>query len=281
MKHEGQIESIRTRLLNLSRASGETFDYVLARYGIERVLYRLGKSEVADRFVLKGATLFHVWNQKLHRPTRDLDLLGSGPDDLESLRKVILAIIRVPCPEDGLTFDEDSLSVAPIRDDMDYGGVRAKFRAMLGNVRIPIQIDVGFGDAITPGPETRDYPTLLGDMPGIALKTYPTCTVIAEKFEALVRLDAQNSRMKDFFDLDFLLSGNAQETGSLDAAIRATFARRGSTLPTETPTGLTDAFVEDRRDMWQAFLRKNGLQADGFDEVVARIRSGLEWVWKS
>lgn len=281
MKYEGQIESIRTRLLNLSRASGETFDYVLARYGIERVLYRLGKSNVADRFVLKGATLFHVWNQKLHRPTRDLDLLGSGPDDLESIRNVILAIIRIPCPEDGLTFDGDSLSVAPIRDDMDYGGVRAKFRAMLGNVRIPIQIDVGFGDAITPGPETRDYPTLLDDMPGIALKTYPTCTVIAEKFEALVRLDAQNSRMKDFFDLDFLLSGNAQETGSLDAAVRATFARRGSTLPTETPTGLTDAFVEDRRDMWQAFLRKNGLQADGFDEVVARIRSGLEWVWKS
>ena len=139
MKHEGQIESIRTRLLNLSRASGETFDYVLARYGIERVLYRLGKSEVADRFVLKGATLFHVWNQKLHRPTRDLDLLGSGPDDLESLRNVILAIIRIPCPEDGISFDEDSLSVAPIRDDMDYGGVRAKFRAMLGNVRIPMR----------------------------------------------------------------------------------------------------------------------------------------------
>lgn len=281
MKHEGQIESIRTRLLNLSRASGETFDYILARYGIERVLYRLGKSEVADRFVLKGATLFHVWNRKLHRPTRDLDLLGSGPDDLDSVRNVILAIIRIPCPEDGLTFAEDSLSVAPIRDDMDYGGVRAKFRAMLGNVRIPIQIDVGFGDAITPGPETRDYPTLLDGMPGIALKTYPTCTVIAEKFEALVRLDAQNSRMKDFFDLDFLLSGYAQEVGSLDAAVCATFARRGSTLPTETPTGLTDAFVEDRRDMWQAFLRKNGLQADGFDEVVARIRSGLEWVWKS
>lgn len=281
MKQEGQIESIRSRLLNLSRENGETFDYVLARYGIERVLFRLGKSDAADRFVLKGATLFHVWNRKLHRPTRDLDLLGCGPDDLESLRNVILDIIRIPCPEDGLTFDEDSLSVAPIRDDMDYGGVRAKFRAMLGNVRIPIQVDIGFGDAITPGPETRDYPTLLGDMPCIALKTYPTCSVIAEKFETLVRLDAQNSRMKDFFDLDFLLSGSAREHPSLKAAIRATFARRGSVLPTENPTGLSKDFVEDRRDMWQAFLRKNGLQADGFDEVVARIRSGLEWMWKS
>ena len=106
MKHEGHIESIRQRLLNLSRESGETFDYVLARYGIERVLYRLGRSEVADQFVLKGATLFHVWNMKLHRPTRDLDLLGFGPNDPETLRSVMLEIMRVPCEDDGLAFDE-------------------------------------------------------------------------------------------------------------------------------------------------------------------------------
>jgi len=185
MKHEGQIESIRQRLLNHSRASSETFDHVLARYGIERVLYRLGKSEAAEQFVLKGATLFHVWNRKLHRPTLDLDLLGFGPDDLESLRNVILQVIRVPCPEDGLSFDESSLSVAPIRDDMDYAGVRAKFRAKLGNIRIPIQIDVGFGDAITPAPEVHDYPMLLTGMPGVKLRTYPTCTVIAEKLKLL------------------------------------------------------------------------------------------------
>lgn len=280
MKHEGLIESIRQRLLNLSRASGETLDYVLARYGIERVLYRLGKSDVADRFVLKGATLFHVWNKKLHRPTRDLDLLGFGPDDPESLRIVMLNVIRVPCPGDGLTFDEGSLEVAPIREDMDYGGVRAKFRAKLGNIRIPIQIDVGFGDAITPGPELHDYPTLLTDMPGVTLRTYPTCTVIAEKFEALVRLDEQNSRMKDFFDLDFLLTGGGNDRSSLDAAIRATFERRGTILPAEAPTGLTPAFAEEKQRMWNAFLRKNGLQADEFPEVVGRIRSAMDWIWK-
>lgn len=280
MKHEGQIESIRQRLLNLSRASGETFDYVLARYGIERVLYRLAKSEVADRFVLKGAILFHVWNKKMHRPTRDLDLLGFGPDDPEVLRNAMFDIIRVPCPEDGLTFDEDSLVVARIRDDMDYGGVRAKFRAKLGNIRIPIQIDVGFGDAITPAPELHDYPTLLADMPGVTLRTYPTCTVIAEKFEALVRLDEQNSRMKDFFDLDFLLAGSENDRSSIDAAIRATFKRRGSTLPTEVPTGLTPEFAEEKQGMWSAFLRKNGLQADGFPEVIGRTRSAMEWIWR-
>lgn len=280
MKHEGQIESVRQRLLNLSRANVEAFDFVLARYGIERVLYRLGKSNVADRFVLKGATLFHVWNERLHRPTRDLDLLGFGQNDPESLRRVMLEIIRVPCPEDALTFDEESLVVAPIRDDMDYGGVRAKFRAKLGNVRIPIQIDVGFGDAITPGPELRNYPTLLKDMPGTELMTYPTPTVIAEKFEALVRLDMQNSRMKDFFDLDYLLADRGVDRDSLDAAIRATFERRGSILPNEVPTGLTTKFAEEKQVLWNAFIRKNGLQPAEFPDVARRIRDAMEWIWQ-
>lgn len=280
MKHAGPIESIRQRLLNLSRASGETFDYVLARFGIERILYRLSKAEMAEQFVLKGATLFHVWNKKLHRPTRDLDLLGFGPSDLESLRSVVLRIIHVPCLEDGLTFDHASLVVAPIREDSDYGGVRAKFRAMLGNIRIPIQIDIGFGDAITPGPELREYPTLLAGMPGMKLKTYPTCTVIAEKFEALVRLDAQNTRMKDFYDLDFLMTDAEHDQPATEAAIRATFLRRGSILPTETPTGLTVTFAQDRQEMWNAFLRKSGLESDDLVKVVNRIRDGLSWVWK-
>jgi hypothetical protein len=280
MKHEGQIESIRQRLMNLSRESGETFDYVLARFGIERVLYRLGKSDVAGQFVLKGATLFHVWNRKMHRPTRDLDLLGFGPNDPKTLRSVILEIIRVPCAEDGLSFDEGSLSVAPIREDVEYGGVRAKFRAKLGNIRIPMQIDVGFGDAITPGPELRPYPTLLSCMPGVELKTYPTCTVIAEKFEALVRLDEQNTRMKDFFDLDFLLADIEGDPHAIGDAIRATFERRGGILPTEPPTGLTEEFAHERQDMWNAFLRKNGLKADGFAQVIGRIRTALEWIWK-
>lgn len=150
MKHEGLIESIRQRLLNASRANGESFDFALSRYGIERFLYRLSISQLADQFILKGASLFYVWNNKLHRPTRDLDLLGCVPNDPESLRSVIREIIAAPCPEDGLHFDESSLVVALIREDNEYGGVRAKFRAMLGNIRIPIQIDVGFGDTITP-----------------------------------------------------------------------------------------------------------------------------------
>jgi len=180
MKPEGLIESIRQRLLNLSRANGEAFDFVLARYGVERFLYRLSVSEHANQYVLKGSMLFHVWNRKMHRPTRDLDLLGAGPADLDSVRMSILDVLRTDVADDGLWFDESSLVVEPIREDMAYGGVRAKFRAKLGNVRIPVQVDVGFGDAVVPGPETREFPSLLSGLPSSSMRTYPVCTVVAE-----------------------------------------------------------------------------------------------------
>lgn len=280
MKREALIASIRDRLQNLSRKNGEVFDFTLARYGVERFLHRLGKSSLADRFILKGAMLFHVWNQKMHRPTRDLDLLGSGPDDLESVRESIHSILRIECPEDGLVLDEASLVVESIRDDMSYGGARAKFRAKLGNIRIPIQVDVGFGDAVTPEPEIREFPVLLPDMPGVSLKTYPACTVIAEKFEALVRLDAQNTRMKDFFDLAHLLENDPPERERLFEAIHATFLRRGTVLPDDVPTGLSDRFASDKLVMWNAFLRKNGLASVEMTEVIGAIRNSLEWIWK-
>lgn len=280
MKHEGLIESVRHRLLNHSRARGESFDFILARYGVERFLYRLGKSSQAHRYILKGATLFHVWNDKLHRPTRDLDLLGSGPDSLEAIQDSILEILRIECSEDGLVFDESSLHVDSIREEVRYGGARAKFRALLGNVRIPVQVDIGFGDVVTPAPETQKFPVILPGMPAVSLMTYPVYTVIAEKFEAVVTLDSQNSRMKDFFDLDFLLAGESLDAVLLDEAIRATFNRRGSMLPTALPTGLTDAFATEREVMWNAFLGKNGLDHDHFSSVVGRLRNALEWIWK-
>jgi len=235
MKPEGLIASIRDRLLNLSRENGEAFDFVLARYGVERFLHRLSVSGHADQFILKGSMLFHVWNRRMHRPTRDLDLLGAGPEDLESVRQSILYVLRTDVADDGLWFDESSLVVEPIREDMAYGGVRAKFRAKLGNVRIPVQVDVGFGDAVVPGPETREFPSLLTGLPGSTMRTYPACTVVAEKFEALVRLDAQNTRMKDFFDLELLLKSDPPDRELLSNAILATFKRRGSDLPTGVP----------------------------------------------
>ncbi|MEI6675106.1 MAG: nucleotidyl transferase AbiEii/AbiGii toxin family protein [Verrucomicrobiota bacterium] len=282
MKHDGLTESVRQRLLNHARHNGEAFDFVLSQYGIERFLYRLSLSDEAGRFILKGATLFHVWNRKMHRPTRDLDLLDFGPDDLDSVRKSILVIMRIEVPEDALWFDESSLVVGSIRDDMTYGGVRANFLAKLGNVRIPVQVDVGFGDVIVPAPEMREYPALLSGMPTASLRVYPVTTVIAEKFEALVRLDAQNSRMKDFYDLAYLLSAGGIDAALLSKALQATFERRNTELPCELPTGLSDAFARDKQLMWLAFLRKNGLvdQSQEFSQIVNTIRAGLEWVWR-
>lgn len=280
MKHEGLVASIRQKLMNLSRENGEAFDFVLARYGIERFLHRLSRSEGAENFVLKGSMLFHVWNRKMHRPTRDLDLLGCCPADLESIRQSILDVLRTEVADDGLWFDETSLVVEPIREDMAYGGVRAKFRAKLGNVRIPVQVDVGFGDAVVPGPEIREFPALLAGFTGPSLRVYPVCTVVAEKFEALVRLDAQNTRMKDFFDLDLLLGSDAPDRELLSNAIRATFDRRNADLPTDVPTGLSDGFALEKQMIWNAFLRKNGLPPVDLTEVILRIRTGLEWIWK-
>lgn len=276
------IASIRQRLLNLSRVNGEAFDLTLSRFGVERFLYRLGISEMAERFVLKGASLFHVWGGRAHRPTRDLDLLASGPADPDWVKRTVLAIMETNAPEDALWFDGGSLVVEPIREDMIYGGMRAKFRAMLGNVRIPVQVDMGFGDAVVPGPESREYPPLLDDLPTATLRVYPVATVVAEKFEALVRLDAGNSRMKDFFDLDFLLARDAPDRETLSRAIHATFERRAGVLPDAVPTGLTDRFAADRQVMWAAFLRKNGLGpgADDFQSVIGRIRKKLRWVWE-
>ncbi len=281
MKPEGLIESIRQRLMNLSRENAEAFDFVLARYGVERFLYRLSVSEHADQFVLKGSMLFHVWNRRMHRPTRDLDLLGAGPADLESVRQSMLDVLRTDVTDDGLWFDESSLVVEPIREDMAHGGVRAKFRAKLGNVRIPVQVDVGFGDAVVPGPETREFPSLLTGLPGSSMRTYPACTVVAEKFEAMVRLDAQNTRMKDFFDLELLLKSDPPERELLSNAIRATFKRRGSDLPAGVPTGLSEEFALEKQVMWNAFLRKNSLVGDDFPGVVEEIRKNLAWVWEA
>jgi len=280
MKSEGLVESIRQRLLNVSRRNGEAFDFVLARYGVERFLYRLSVSPRADRFVLKGAMLFHVWNHGMHRPTRDLDLLGFGEDDVVSVREALLEVIRTEVPDDGLHFDGASMKVEEIREEAFYGGIRAKVVARLGNVKIPLQIDVGFGDAVVPAPECRNYPTLLDGFDSASLATYPARTVIAEKLEALVRLDAFNTRMKDFFDLHWLLDSEVREDAQLPKAIEATFERRRTAFPDRVPTGLTMAFARAKQPMWQAFLNKNGLQAPSLEDVVIAIRTKLPVKWK-
>jgi predicted nucleotidyltransferase component of viral defense system len=200
------VASIRQRLLNKAKSNGEVFDFVLSRYAIERLLFRLGQSRHADSFVLKGAMLFYIWNQSMHRPTRDVDFLGFGPADCDTLEATFKEIAESPVPEDGLTFETRKIKTDPIREEASYGGVRIKLLAKLGTIRIPLQIDIGFGDAITPSPNISRLPSLISELPAPTIRTYPIYTVVAEKLEAMVLLGEQNSRMKDFFDIHFLVT---------------------------------------------------------------------------
>lgn len=269
--------SVRARLLNIAKAEQTDFNSVLVRYALERFLYRLGQSAHADHFVLKGAMLFNLWYAMPHRPTRDVDLLGFGPSDLQSIAQAFREIVTVAA-EDGIVFDAASVQVEEIRKIAGYAGARVIVSAELARARCKTQIDVGFGDAVTPGPLDAVYPVLLADFAAPRLRTYPVYTVIAEKLHAMVLLGMTNSRLKDYLDLSVLLEREVLDPPTLAAAIAATFTRRGTALPTELPIGLSDEFASDpsRQTLWVAFLRKNALPAVPLHSVVTMLRTTLQ-----
>lgn len=264
--------SVLARLLNRSRSTGENYNLLLSRFVIERLLFRLSVSPHAGSFVLKGALLFALWYDTPHRPTKDADLLGFGADDADTLRATFSAVCAIDV-DDGVRYDSANMKIAPIREDKVYGGMRLSLLAFVGSARLPVQVDVGFGDAITPAPEVVTYPTLLEGMDAPRLRAYPVYTVIAEKFHAMVELGINNSRMKDFFDLAVIAGTSALEGSILVEALRATFARRGTALPASVPIALTSEFAADaaKSRQWDAFVRKAQLQADGLADAVSLI----------
>ncbi len=267
--------SVRQRLLRLSQKRTEPFDLILARYGIERLLYRLSRSVYADRFLLKGAMLFRVWMDSSHRPTRDVDLHRIGPAEMNDLENIFRELCSLSVEPDGLVFLPASVKAEPIREEAAYGGIRVIIEARLENSRIPIQCDVGFGDAVTPGPVAIEFPALL-DFPPPHLRCYPTYTVVAEKLEAMVLLGEANSRMKDFYDLWFLSRHFDFDGKTLVEAIRATFDRRKTKLPESVPVALTDNFSTTKSIQWKAFLRRNRLPELEMAVVMASIRQFAE-----
>lgn len=269
-----RIASIRQRLLDRARARGEEFQFVLDRFAVERLLYRLSQSDFRDEFVLKGAMLFALWFDQPHRPTRDADFLGFGPPDAERLGETIRQLCAIDA-DDGLRYDTDSITVEAIREEATYDGLRVTLAALLGNARCTVQWDVGFGDAITPESLQASYPTLLDDMPAPELRVYPRETVFAEKLEAIALLGIANSRMKDYFDLLALVRENTMDPAHLASAVRATFERRGTPPLEGPPFGLSDAFAKDvqKQTQWQAFLKRNRLQAPDLEIAVAEIRT--------
>lgn len=269
--------SVRARLLNVAKTQNSDFNQVLVRFALERILYRLTQSPHADRFLLKGALLFTLWYDMPHRATRDADLLGFGASDLESIEQVFREIAAIAV-DDGIVFDPTSVAVEEIRKEIGYGGMRVVIASELARARCKTQIDVGFGDAVTPGPVDSIYPVLLDDLPAPRLWAYPTYTVVAEKLHAVALLGMTNSRVKDYFDLSVLLERETLDADLLAQAIKATFERRGMAVAAELPVGLTDEFAHDasRQALWQAFVKKNELAPEPLAAVVDRLRAALE-----
>jgi len=269
----GLVASIHARLLNLAKARDEDFNMILTRYAIERFLYRLSIGPEREAFWLKGALLFDLWFDVPHRPTRDADFLGFGPADAEALANTIREICGVAA-DDGMEFDPASITIEEIREDAHYGGLRVRLVSRLGNARCTVQLDVGYGDAVTPGPEEAIYPTLLDDQPPPRLRVYPRAAVAAEKLEAIVSLGMANSRMKDYFDLRALALEGVLDARLLGDAIAATFQRRGTVVPVDMPLGLSDEFARNaaKQAQWKAFLGKNRLDAPTLDEVIGEVR---------
>lgn len=254
--------SVHQRLLNRARTERRPFNELLQYFTLERFLYRLGCSPYRDRFVLKGALMFTIWQVPIPRPTRDIDLLGQMNNALPHLITAIQEICRQPVPADGLRFAAETVAGERIIETADYEGVRIRFTAYLGTARIPMQIDIGFGDRVTPSPAVVQLPTIL-DFPAPELRGYSRESAIAEKVQIMVNLGEINSRMKDFFDVWLLATRFRFEGPLLSQALRTTFHQRRTKIPT-APVAFSDAFARhpEKQTQWEAFLRRYRLHEE-------------------
>jgi hypothetical protein len=278
-KPKNLVASVQSRLLAHSKRAKDDPQLVLMRYGLERLMYRLSQSEHAAGFVVKGAMLFLVWTGEPHRATKDLDLLALKSGSTESLRKIFHDLCLLPVEDDGLTWLAESVRAGAIRENAAYEGVRVTLEARLGKARIPLQVDIGFGDVITPKAIDTAFPVLL-DFPVPHLSTYPKETVVAEKFEAMVKLGLVNSRMKDYYDIFVLLQEFEFDGALLAKAVRATFKRRKTEVPSNLPLALSSEFSSDamKQRQWQAFIRRGRLKLSesNLESVVGSIQKFLE-----
>lgn len=272
--------SVRARLLNKARADGVDFQLLLTRYGLERLLYRLSVSRERDNFLLKGALLFDLWYDVPLRPTRDIDLLGFG---LAEIPLLVAAFERLCAIEfdDGMAFDVASIRAEEIRKEANYAGIRLTLTGRLDGARCPVQIDVGYGDAVTPAPESARYPVMFDDMPAPTLRVYPRYTVVAEKLEAIISLGMANSRMKDYFDLWVILRDAELDRDILEQAVEATLNRRGTRKPSVVPIGLSEQFSRDRQKLmqWAAFINRNELTAVSLEQTLQALRTALMFLF--
>jgi len=276
---KGIIDSVHQRLLNKAKETGRPFNELLQYYAMEKFLLRMSKLSNANEFVLKGALLLRATGITDIRPTRDIDVLKYGDSAIPELERNIAECCKIAINGDGLEFDPESVEGEEIREQEAYDGVRIKVRGNLGNARITIQIDIGFGDVITPEPLWVEYPTIL-DNNKPRIQAYTLESAIAEKYQAMVSLDLANSRMKDFYDVYFLSEKHSFEGPKLQRAIQETFSRRETGIPAQIPIALKPAFFEEETKVsqWNAFVGKIADDQVPRDplKVVKRIK---EFLW--
>ena len=274
--------SVRDRLLALAKERQEDFNFILTQYAIQRLLYRLSISDYRDRFLLKGAWLFSIWSAETHRPTRDADFLGFGDNDVQNLVDTFKAICKLGV-DDGLEFDIDSLKGIEIKEDAIYQGVRITGYTYLAEARIALQVDIAFGDVVTPAAEMASIPVFL-DLPAPELHVYPVYTVIAEKFQAMVALGLANSRMKDMYDIWRIAHLMTLESDLLIDAMSATFKQRQTALEQSPLFVFSDEYTNDvnKARQWQAFIERNRLKAViDFADCMKQLQVFLEPVYQA
>jgi hypothetical protein len=273
------VASVYSRLKNIARQQNTDFQTLLQYYGMERFLYRLSQTEHQRKFVLKGGLLFNAWELPFRRLTKDIDFRGFTQNSLSNIEEIIRAVCLQECKADGLLFNPDTLTLEITQVNTEYDGIRGRLICYLGKARIPIQIDIGFSDTITPEPIVFEYPSNLLDLPSPILLGYPPETVIAEKLQAIILLGESNSRFKDFYDIWLLSEYRDFDGPVLQKAIQRTFERRQTDFPTVIPSGLTVEFASRRQKDWERTLMdKNRLQdrkESDFIFVVKRINDFL------
>ncbi len=275
--------SVKERLLTLSRNSDIPYMTILVRYIHERLLYRLAHSKFRDKFLLKGGALLYAYNKDKARPTKDIDFLGTHvSNDTENIKSIFAQIITVPCKEDGILFEAGSIETEDITQEKVYHGLRLTVLASLDSVKQRISMDIGFGDIVTPGPQTIDYPLLLEDVPSVSILAYSRETVVAEKFEAMVSLSVNNSRMKDFFDIYKMLNSGKLDENVLTDAIHNTFKNRGTSYINNHPLFKEEFYNDTNRvSRWKNFLKGIKWEEDlSFGTVGQTINNELSKFWE-
>lgn len=264
--------SVRHKLLTLARNTQRPFQELLQYYAMERFLYRLSKSAHAQKYILKGALMLRGLNEPEMRPTKDIDFLGKTSNKEDNIVSHIKAILSVPVEvPDGIVFYPDTLKIETITEKNTYEGLRVLFTAELSKARVQMQIDIGFGDVIYPHPSTLHFPTLL-DTEKPILSSYTKESLIAEKFEAMISLGTLNSRMKDIYDMCYLIGRFTFDFSVITEAIARTFDNRNTQVHS-SPECFSQDYIEEKQVQWKAFVRKLGREdiPQDIEPIVSRL----------